>query len=81
MTEQLLGLAALVALGLWIAQRTIAAAARGRGARTAAEIDRGELEAAEREVRDLGSSVREDDGFVGDDWGPGAGGGTRGTGV
>ena len=79
MIERLLGLVAVVGLGLWIARRSIAA--RGRGARGAVDIDRDELEAAEREVRDLGSSVREDDDFVGDDWGPGAGGGTRGPGV
>jgi hypothetical protein len=35
-------------------------------------IDRDELEAAEREVRDLDPSARPDDGFLGDDWGPGA---------
>ena len=75
MTEQLLGVAALVALGVWIARRAFAKRARGD-----AEIDHEEVEAAEREVRDLGSSAREDDGFVGDDWGPGAGGRTRGSG-
>jgi hypothetical protein len=36
------------------------------------EIDRAELEAAEREVRDLEASRRPEDGFDGDDWGPGA---------
>ncbi len=36
-------------------------------------IDREELEAAEREVRDLGTHQRPDNGFLGDDWGPGAG--------
>ena len=35
-------------------------------------IDREELEAAEREVRELESRQRPEDGFVGDDWGPGA---------
>jgi hypothetical protein len=35
-------------------------------------IDREELEAAEREVRDLESRQRPEDGFEGDDWGPGA---------
>jgi hypothetical protein len=35
-------------------------------------IDRDELEAAEREVRDLESGQRPEDGFEGDDWGPGA---------
>ena len=35
-------------------------------------IDREELEAAEREVRDLDIGQRPEDGFEGDDWGPGA---------
>jgi hypothetical protein len=34
-------------------------------------IDREELEAAEQEVRDLGSGVSERDDVFGDDWGPG----------
>jgi hypothetical protein len=35
-------------------------------------IDRDELEAAEREVRELETGQRPEDGFEGDDWGPGA---------
>ena len=35
-------------------------------------IDRAELEAAEQEVRDLEPNQRPEDGFEGDDWGPGA---------
>jgi len=35
-------------------------------------VDIEELEAAEREVRDLGVEQRPEDGFEGDDWGPGA---------
>ena len=35
------------------------------------EIDREALEAAEREVRDLDAGRRPDQGFEGDDWGPG----------
>jgi HAMP domain-containing protein len=35
------------------------------------EIDRDELERAEREVRDLDPRTRPEDGFQGDDWGPG----------
>ena len=35
-------------------------------------IDHEELEAAEREVWDLDSTQRPEDGFTGDDWGPGA---------
>jgi hypothetical protein len=36
------------------------------------DIDRDVLEQAEREVRDLGIDHHPDDGFEGDDWGPGA---------
>ena len=36
-------------------------------------IDREELEQAEREVRELDAGHRPDEGFLGDDWGPGAG--------
>lgn len=36
------------------------------------EIDRKMLEDAEREVRDLDVDQRPEDGFEGDDWGPGA---------
>lgn len=41
-------------------------------------VDADELEAAEREVRDLGVDQRPEDGFEGDDWGPGAGTQQRG---
>jgi hypothetical protein len=71
-TGQFLGLAALVALILWLAGRAMS---RRRASGEAREpIDRAELEAAEREVRNLGSSARADEGFAGDDWGPGAAG-------
>lgn len=40
-------------------------------------VDRDELEAAEREVRDLDVHQRPEDGFEGDDWGPGAAKGPR----
>jgi hypothetical protein len=35
-------------------------------------IDRDELEAAEREVRELETGQRPEEGLEGDDWGPGA---------
>jgi hypothetical protein len=60
----------VVALGVWLA-------APGRRRRRAAErepVEEAELEAAEREVRDLGVDQRPEDGWEGDDWGPGAGG-------
>jgi hypothetical protein len=66
----LIAVAAIVALLLWLR--------RDRsypGPKLHAEddgIDRVELEAAEREVRELDPSARPEDGFLGDDWGPGA---------
>lgn len=36
------------------------------------EIDYEELQRAEDEVRNLGADARPEDGFEGDDWGPGA---------
>jgi hypothetical protein len=65
----LVALAALIALVLWLG--------RDRsypGPRLIDDdgIDREELEAAEREVRDLDSGARPEDGFLSDDWGPGA---------
>jgi hypothetical protein len=66
----LVALVALIALVLWLR--------RDRsypGPRLEADddgIDQEELEAAEREVRDLDAGQRPEDGFLGDDWGPGA---------
>jgi hypothetical protein len=59
---------AIIALLLWLRRDR-----RYPGPRLADdEIDREELEAAEREVRDLDARARPQDGFPGDDWGPGA---------
>jgi hypothetical protein len=65
----LIALLAIVALVLWLR--------RGRrypGPRLEGDqgIDRETLEAAEREVRDLTSMQHPEEGFEGDDWGPGA---------
>jgi len=66
----LIALAAIIALVLWLR--------RDRsypGPRLQSEddgIDREQLEKAEREVRELGSNQRPEDGFTGDDWGPGS---------
>ena len=65
----LVALAAIVALVIWLR--------RDRsypGPRLIDDdgIDREELEAAEREVRELDPTARPEDGFLGDDWGPGA---------
>ena len=65
----LVALAALVSLALWLRRdRTYP------GPRLDSDddgIDREELDAAEREVRDLESAQRPDEGFPGNDWGPG----------
>lgn len=71
MTESLLALALLAAFLVWLLRRGRHAECP-RSGRADAEIDLVELEAAEREVRELDAGVRPDDGFEGDDWGPGA---------
>lgn len=66
----LIAVLALIGLVLWFSRPR-----RYPGPRLAEQdgIDREELEAAEQEVRELDTSQRPEDGFVGDDWGPGAG--------
>ena len=60
---------ALMALVMWLRRdRSYPGPRRTEGD----EIDREELEAAEREVRDLDPKSLPEDGFLGDDWGPGA---------
>jgi len=64
----LVAVVAIIALVLWLRRDR-----RYPGPRLADdEIDREELEAAEREVRNLDPKARPEDGFPGDDWGPGA---------
>jgi hypothetical protein len=59
----------VAAVALWLMRRP-----RHPGPRLVGDdgIDREELEAAEREVRELESGRKPEDGFEGDDWGPGA---------
>jgi hypothetical protein len=66
----LVALAAIIALIIWLRRDR-----RYPGPRLHGEegIDREELEEAEREVRELDARHRPEDGFPGDDWGPGAG--------
>jgi hypothetical protein len=66
----LVALAAIIALIIWLRRDR-----RYPGPRLHGEegIDREELEEAEREVRELDARHRPDEGFLGDDWGPGAG--------
>ena len=66
----LVALAALVSLVLWL--RRDRSYPGPRMERDDHGIDYEELEAAEREVRDLESDQRPENGFLGDDWGPGA---------
>jgi hypothetical protein len=70
MLTLLVALAAIVAFIIWLRRDRSYPGPRLHGKDG---IDYEELEQAEREVRDLDSRQRTDDGFVGDDWGPGAG--------
>lgn len=65
----LIAFAAIVTLVLWLRRDQSYPGPRLHGEEG---IDRDELEQAEREVRDLGTQQRPDDGWLGDDWGPGA---------
>lgn len=65
----LVALVALIALVLWLRRDR---SYPGPRLEEDDGIDREELEAAEREVRDLDANARPEDGFLGDDWGPGA---------
>jgi hypothetical protein len=56
-----------IAMVIWLVRRATAP----RRPLDADDIDLEELEAAEREVRDLGTEVRPDDDVPGADWGPG----------
>lgn len=67
MTGAIIGLLAGIALLFWVLRRA------GAPRREVQNIDLEELEAAEREVRDLGSSALPEEDQPGDDWGPGAG--------
>ena len=66
----LVAFAALIALVIWLRRDRSYPGPRLHGQE---EIDREELEEAEREVRELDARHRPEDGFLGDDWGPGAG--------
>jgi hypothetical protein len=65
----LVALAVIVALILWLKRDRSYPGPRLYGDDG---IDRDELEQAEREVRDLDPQQRPEDGFMGEDWGPGA---------
>lgn len=65
----LVAASAVTALVVWLVRRP-----RHPGPRLVGHdgIDRQELEAAEQEVRELDGGRTPDDGFEGDDWGPGS---------
>jgi hypothetical protein len=65
----LIALAALAALVIWFRRDRKYPGPRLHGD---SGIDYEELEAAEREVQGLEPQQRPEDGFQGDDWGPGA---------
>jgi hypothetical protein len=67
----LIAFVAIVALVLWLRRDRSYPGPRRLSEDDA--IDREELEEAEREVRDLETHHRPEHGFMGDDWGPGAG--------
>ena len=67
MTGAIIGLLAGVALLVWILRRA------GASRREIPEIDYEELEAAEREVRDIDIDALPGEDQPGDDWGPGTG--------
>ena len=69
MSGELLLLLAIAVFLAWL----IRPGRRWRDPSDLEEPDHDELEAAERELRDLGVHQRPEDGFEGDDWGPGAG--------
>ena len=58
-----------MALLVWLRAPPASSRARGWSGTTASTATA--LEAAEREVRELESETRPDEGFEGDDWGPG----------
>lgn len=67
MTGAIIGLLAGVALLVWVMRRA------GTRRREISEIDYEELEAAEREVRDIDIDALSGEDQRGDDWGPGTG--------
>jgi len=65
----LVAVTVVAAVAVWLVRRP-----RHPGPRLVGDdgIDREELEAAEREGRELDSGRKPEEGFEGDDWGPGA---------
>ena len=70
MAGLIIGIVAAIALLAWLVRRG-EGTGRPKPYRPAGDIDYAELEAAEREVRDLGISAIPGEENPGDDWGPG----------
>lgn len=68
----ILGIVLAVSLLIWLLRRSERADIPPQESGDP-EVDYAELEQAEREVRDLDVAARPDEGFIGDDWGPGTG--------
>ena len=68
MTGLMTGLA-LIGLVYWLVRRGESVVSRHRSHQSVVDPDA--LERAEREVRDLGLDHQPEEGFEGDDWGPG----------
>lgn len=66
----LIAIAAIVALVLWLRRDRSYPGPRLQSEEDG--IDHEQLEQAEREVRELRSNQRPEDGFPSDDWGPGS---------
>ena len=69
----LAGLVLLAGLLVWLLRRSAPPTEPHTWDNQVEPVDAVELEAAEREVRDLDVNRRPEDGFEGDDWGPGSG--------
>ncbi|MEO8633814.1 MAG: hypothetical protein ABI587_00915 [Gemmatimonadales bacterium] len=68
----LAGLLLLVGLLVWLFRKPAAPSEPPGWEDQVEPVDAAELEAAERDVKDLDVQQRPEDGFAGDDWGPGA---------
>ena len=71
MIGPLLGLLVALALVVWLGKSVLDRGGRRSEAADSDAVDYEELEAAEREVRELGTFTRPDDEAPGSDWGPG----------
>ncbi len=72
MISYLFGVLALVAVGVWLFRpKRQVPVESWEGQDTIEPVDQAALDAAEREIQELDATQRPEDGFEGDDWGPG----------